>query len=897
MARKSTSMKRPRAAAPPTMHRRHVHGPSGREYIILDDLGDELSVTPSMWAAIESYEDNQMRADKAMPSTPHVIESQSALLCFDICPDSADEGCDDDDGDTSSKGHYLSERMQMLQPSSAREEASKFPSSTDSLSVSHTRTLSSGASQGRAIEVEFASEGEACLTTMKETDGRSLEPITPLASQSNECIPLASPPSQCPVDDLTRASITIDTSTERIPPCTPAEALATKVEIPHVHGTPPACHAGIALALPCSSSNDIADPPPQMPSSSPPQLDQTQTAIRSNSTQSSLHALYPPPQTTQLLVPISDPIPAPTPSEPAPTEELDAVQVLVAINDKCPSLAAWLRHEGDVEHDDSMASMFDDHASVTTTPPQSPPSCLAPDANFTKVPLQPPHVHSPFPSFELENWPPHLRRRCRMTPPSPSTRLSPDTPHESIVLWVRHTWRVHDNFALAAAEWLQAAYDRPVVAFCVLSPTLFYPGMPIESTTNENGVRSSIASMRRQLLARHIPLYGMLGPHDNTEVNIESQLRSLHPWAVVTDDGVDEPFESWHLPVPVIQMDSTCCVPWRSFLSDGGGELAKDAFESRWLTAWNRAMDDGVDTFLLPLHVESPSHRGRAHTAMQNNLPWPNLDKPSAFDLSEQAALAHVDATCVQGGATKKPALQEELHGRGVTSCLPFLRHGSLSAIHLLRTLKSTSNHVLHSRALTHCALAREYAMHVMYHQINATRSRPTLTSHTLIWNASYFARQLSVYRTLVDRISPPLSASTRGCSSDDRSTGTDERYLLPHQLEASRSPDPVWNDIMAHVRLTGYLHPVLASYWGRRLLFHWSPSPLAGLGMLEGLVVRYSIGVTPDVVVQVLLAMLHDGTTADKLSEQTAEDHPLLTQLRAVVRAPAHHSSNGLQL
>ncbi|RQM25794.1 hypothetical protein B5M09_005034 [Aphanomyces astaci] len=114
--------------------------------------------------------------------------------------------------------------------------------------------------------------------------------------------------------------------------------------------------------------------------------------------------------------------------------------------------------------------------------------------------------------------------------------------------------------------------------------------------------------------------------------------------------------------------------------------------------------------------------------------------------------------------------------------------------------------------------------------------------------------------------------------------------YQLPYQLEASRSPDRTWNDIMTHVRLTGYVHPVLASYWGRQLLGPWSPSPVAGLGMLEGLVMRYSIGATADVVVQVLLSMIHDDATADLLAAQT-DDHPLLVQLRAAVTdAPLSH-------
>ncbi|RHY59818.1 hypothetical protein DYB38_004168 [Aphanomyces astaci] len=97
----------------------------------------------------------------------------------------------------------------------------------------------------------------------------------------------------------------------------------------------------------------------------------------------------------------------------------------------------------------------------------------------------------------------------------------------------------------------------------------------------------------------------------------------------------------------------------------------------------------------------------------------------------------------------------------------------------------------------------------------------------------------------------------------------------------------------MKHVRLTGYVHPVLASYWGRQLLGPWSPSPVAGLGMLEGLVMRYSIGATADVVVQVLLSMIHDDATADLLAAQT-DDHPLLVQLRAAVTdAPLSHYSS----
>ncbi|ETV77250.1 hypothetical protein H257_08707 [Aphanomyces astaci] len=872
-----------------------------------------------MWAAIESYEDRQTPTNPmVLPSSTQIVESQSALLCDDICPESSDEPSDDEDSpgnvdDSSISGH-------LLLSSSNPQSAPLSPHLSASVSPIKAASLERTVRQERVHGVVGTTP---CATETEDTP--DVELTTPPATHNPEPCPSTTPPRPSTTSPRLSNTTVASIHEEESRPVVAKEPLdlsllpvslstdddarggAVIMQDPHVDSKRNSlrmqeCEANLVVVQSPPRQSTLMDQTQTLAAADHTpivtQPDSNQVVLAQNQTSPPTPLLPPIRPQAASMIPIDLGGPAQTDDSsstvlipptstlshihhpPIRSQELDAVQVLASLTSDCPSLASWLRLEGDVD-----TTMFDDN-SYYHSPPPSPVSHAEPSCH-PPIPPAPP-CPSVIPSL-IDAWPRSLRRRCHVIHPTASSSqpLPPSVKPESIVLWIQETWRVHHNYALAAADWLHATHDLPLVAFCVLPSSMFYPeASPM--TTNDNGMRASVAYMRRQLQARGIPLHGIILTHDKDGDDVSSALLSLRPWAVVTDDVVD----AYGVP-PVLElptttlflMDSTCCVPWRTFVGNAV-TYSKHEFERVWLAAWDAVDDDDN-------RIPSPHRRDGAFPASccsSNHLPWSNLDKPSAFDLSERTALSHMHTTCVQVGTTK-PALQEELHGRGVTSCLPFLRHGSLSAMYLLTTLKATSNQVLYSRALTHCVLAREYAKYVLLRQVDARHDGSTLAASNPPFHAAA-SRPLWVYRSLVAQAVTPRSTPLQDPAPALHSEKEDQVvvYQLPYQLEASRSPDRTWNDIMTHVRLTGYVHPVLASYWGRQLLGPWSPSPVAGLGMLEGLVMRYSIGATADVVVQVLLSMIHDDATADLLAAQT-DDHPLLVQLRAAVTdAPLSH-------
>ncbi|OQR84530.1 hypothetical protein ACHHYP_13270 [Achlya hypogyna] len=404
----------------------------------------------------------------------------------------------------------------------------------------------------------------------------------------------------------------------------------------------------------------------------------------------------------------------------------------------------------------------------------------------------------------LQAMPPALRARCHLVPADGG----PAAPR--VVYWVRHAWRVHHNYGLAVVQQLARQLQLPVVAFCELSRALVGP----QTSTSDPSHPSSVADLRRQLQAHAIPLYAVLASaNDAPETRhdrVVEALNSFRPQAIVTDDSVagchaTQRLVLARLQASVLLVDNACVVPWRRL--QGDAVLAKERFKALWSAS--------VDEFLRavpPLDFDL-DHQSRefppppAHGFSVHTVAWELLDRPAdvAQDVSESVALNH---------------------GRGVLSCLPYLCHGSLAPVHLLLTLLSLQSKVLYMRAIEYCVLAREYDAHVQSH-LEQTEDVDALRMYQAYLPTAF-----------------PLPAFPA------------QSAYLPYALEASATTDGFWNDIQTHLRTTGYLHPVLGGYWARRLL-EWSPSLIAGLAIIEALLLRYGVGTTTSDVLGLLRVMI----------------------------------------
>ncbi|KAF0690314.1 Aste57867_18295 [Aphanomyces stellatus] len=823
MARKR-AVKRPRAGSVDAT--RVVVRPSGREYRILDGLPDEI--TPMMWEAIEAYEAERLGL-MSPPATQVLIESQSAMLYQDICPESPSS--DDSVPPQAPEACRFDEQDEFCPASPSTSSA---PPSAQKAPWTPAMKLDPSSQDEDMLHATEMEEG----STSVKWKSPSLPP--PINHEVDVAMHVQASPRR--EDDTPAAATCSDQTDEAAVPM--SAALPIDPDPSHVINPMNSLATQDAVHLTMCQDSPVAHSTKSSRTAAPPSPHQNTT---------SAFPCSPPPSSMPIEV-------TPPPSSP---EHMDALHLLVNLSAQCPSLGAWLRHEGDVdpppphetyESDNSNDGQDETYAMTGDT------MVLDEDTQRLRrlstevtqsLSAATTHVSSTMPP-----WPPHLTRRCHLVQPIPShPSMQPLHPPSCILLWLQQTWRLHDNYAFEAAEWLGAHTHLPVVAFAVFPDALFHPAVP--ASTNMHGLRASVAAMRRQLQARAISLHGVLA--SQMTATVADTLLSFCPHAIVTDDLVHE--SPLPTTVSLYAMESACAVPWRRIIDQVDSRVA---FRAAWGTMWDEQTtenDTTNDDTMRPPPPEATVVVDASNFKV-HSLPWPNLDRPSsslslpAMDLSERAAIAYVESLVAVG--TTRPALQEELHGRGMTACLPFLRHGSLSPVYLLRRLASKK--VLYSRALEQCILPMEFAVHVLRQSELRGSSRSLKRYHPWL---------------------PTQPNST------DVTT-----YPSPHEIEASRSSDRVWNDMQTHFRLTGYLHPLFTTYWGRRLV-SWSPSSHAGLGLIEALIMRYSIGASPAVVVASLLGLSRDGldfampsTNAKDDEDHKTPRHPLLVQLQAALAA-----------
>ncbi|CAI5725782.1 unnamed protein product [Hyaloperonospora brassicae] len=552
----------------------------------------------------------------------------------------------------------------------------------------------------------------------------------------------------------------------------------------------------------------------------------------------------------------------------------------------------------------------------------------------------------------LEQWPPQLkaRRKVWFVPPV-AGRKTRDVrvEHRSVVYWMHNTLRVmQGNYGLEAAILLSRRLTAPLVVVCLVSSSIVHP-VCHATTASDAYARYSLVELYQQFKQAGVPFFGLTateserlelthGPHvlSPKPHPLYELMDAFEPHAVVTDAMFDPSGRrdvahlarylelhrsscSWSL----LSMDSmTCCPAYqlskklqRTFEHDSmfaseedfGAEYAS-CMEPRSEVyvfsslpragaldaAANKRHSEMVSAVVQRLHLEEINWQVVRAENVQSNARMRRFSEGEGLQKLSQ----------LLSDRSSQPAIQTELHGGGVLSLLPFIRHGTLFVGYVLRRMDEaitscptpTTPHkrkalamrkVMRSRAAHHLARERDYALYLSLWSTSSTSMDPggsgpidialLSTSEIIAGLRSDAPRPSSL--EAYQKILPAWACSAARMADNCNDHVTGAASYDPFELESARTNDSYWNEIQKLLVEQQYLHPLLIVYWAYRV-FTWSVSCRAAVATVESLISQCALGScgSPDavfVVWKLLFRLGSNSTNATSVGDSKTNATP----------------------
>lgn len=370
------------------------------------------------------------------------------------------------------------------------------------------------------------------------------------------------------------------------------------------------------------------------------------------------------------------------------------------------------------------------------------------------------------------------------------SRLSPEkhNPKASYVLyWMQQSQRAVGNHALEFA--ISCANDLKLPLLVIFGLTPVYPEANWRHFTF---MLEGLKETRQQLARRGIPLKIEVGPPPEAALKASSRAALL-----VCDCGYLRHQRLWRAevaqkaPCTVVQVESDVVVPSAQVSS-------KAEYAARTIRPKIHKL---LPRYLVPLAA------GRLKTKDMDLAD--RIDFDALFNALEIDREVAPVSNYLKGG-----------HGQAIKRFNAFIEQHlpryALQRNHPDLDVTSTASAYLHFGQISSLQMA------LMVQGADApSEAKEALLEELIV------RRELSInyvtYSRHYDRFSQ-LPNWARQTLVEHAADGRDPVYS-PKKLESASTHDPYWNAAMDEMRHTGYMHPYMRMYWGKKIL-QWRPKP-----------------------------------------------------------------------
>jgi deoxyribodipyrimidine photo-lyase len=359
-------------------------------------------------------------------------------------------------------------------------------------------------------------------------------------------------------------------------------------------------------------------------------------------------------------------------------------------------------------------------------------------------------------------------------------------PTGPVVYWMSRDQRVHDNWALTLAQEYSKKYNLPLsVVFSIKSKFL-------DATIRQyDFMIKGLEEVETELNDKNISFFLLEGTPEETIPNF---IKKHNVSLLITDFSPLKIGRKWResiakkIDIPMLEVDTHNIIPcW--FVSN------KQEFGAYTLRP-------KINKLLKEFLVEIPRISKSTHTIKKEKIDWKNvykkLDvnkevKPVDWVTPGYKAGMHVLKLFIENKLDKYDELRNDPTKDYQSNLSPYLHFGQVSAQRVALEVDKFSKPSPKEAYLEELIIRKELSDNYCYfnHNYDNTDGFPDWAKKTL--------------------------AETK---NDKR-----EYVYTKHELENSKTHDPLWNAAQNQMRNTGKMHGYLRMYWAKKLL-EWTKTP-----------------------------------------------------------------------
>ncbi len=359
-------------------------------------------------------------------------------------------------------------------------------------------------------------------------------------------------------------------------------------------------------------------------------------------------------------------------------------------------------------------------------------------------------------------------------------------PTGPIIYWMSRDQRAHDNWALTLAQEYSKKYNLPLsVVFSIKSKFL-------DATIRQyDFMIKGLEEVETELNDKNISFFLLEGAPEETIPNF---VKNHNVSILITDFSPLKIGRKWReniakkIDVPMIEVDTHNIIP--CWIASNKQEFGAYTIRPK------------INKLLKEFLIEIPRISKSTHTIKKEKIEWKNvykkLDvnkevKPVDWVTPGYKAGMHVLKSFIENKLDKYDELRNDPTKDHQSNLSPYLHFGQLSSQRIALEVGKFGTTSSREVYLEELIIRKELSDNYCYfnHNYDSTEGFPDWAKKTL------------------------------------QETRNDKREYIytKHELENSKTHDPLWNAAQNQMRNTGKMHGYLRMYWAKKLL-EWTKTP-----------------------------------------------------------------------